>query len=255
MTTAPPRPSRSPLPSGAAAASLDLPSPPAGRLGRPRWLDARLIAGVLLVLGSVALGSRVIAGADDTVPVWATRGPLAAGVEVRAADLVERHVLLNEGLDAYVSAEGGVPAGYVALRDVGAGELLPRAAIAPAAELAVVRYVTVTVPAAELPYGVGAGSHVDVWIVPAEPVASAPPGSPPGSPASGGAQRLLAGAGVAALSSESGALGVSGSTRGVVLAVEQGDLSDAAYESVIARLIAANRAGLVSLAALPAGSR
>ena len=49
------------------------------RVRPPRWLDLRLVLGVLLVLGSVLLGARVVGAADATVPVWAAAGDLAAG--------------------------------------------------------------------------------------------------------------------------------------------------------------------------------
>src|SRR6476659_1229278 len=64
---------------------LAMPStePPAGpsprRVRPPRWLDLRLVLGVLLVLGAVLLGARIVTAADATVPVWAAAGDLAAG--------------------------------------------------------------------------------------------------------------------------------------------------------------------------------
>src|SRR4051794_35749108 len=42
----------------------DLASPAATRLSLPRWLDARIALGVLLVLLSVVAGARVFASAD-----------------------------------------------------------------------------------------------------------------------------------------------------------------------------------------------
>src|SRR3712207_7134950 len=57
-------------PSGAAVAS----GPSPRRVRPPRWLDLRLVLGVLLVLGSVLLGARVVGAADATVPVWAVAG-------------------------------------------------------------------------------------------------------------------------------------------------------------------------------------
>src|SRR6476469_1490712 len=75
------------LPSKPAAAA----DVPAGRTPRrvrpPRWLDLRLVLGVLLVLGSVLLGARVVGAADATVPVWAVTGDLAAGTRLDASDL------------------------------------------------------------------------------------------------------------------------------------------------------------------------
>ncbi len=51
-------------------------APVARRVRPPRWLDLRLVLGVLLVLGSVLLGARVVGAADATVPVWAAAGDL-----------------------------------------------------------------------------------------------------------------------------------------------------------------------------------
>ena len=42
----------------------DLPAPTATRLTRARWLDARLLIGLLLVLLSVVIGAKVVADAD-----------------------------------------------------------------------------------------------------------------------------------------------------------------------------------------------
>lgn len=41
--------------------AAEMSSPAARRIGRPRWRDTRLLAGVLLVLLSVVLGARVVA--------------------------------------------------------------------------------------------------------------------------------------------------------------------------------------------------
>src|SRR3954449_3519595 len=64
-----------------------VPGPVPRRVRPPRWLDLRLVLGVLLVLGSVLLGARVVGAADATVPVWAVTGDLAAGTHLVAADL------------------------------------------------------------------------------------------------------------------------------------------------------------------------
>ena len=45
----------------------DLPAPTATRLTRARWLDARLLIGLLLVLLSVVIGAKVVADADQRV--------------------------------------------------------------------------------------------------------------------------------------------------------------------------------------------
>ena len=70
------------------------------RVRPPRWLDLRLVLGVLLVLASVLLGARVVSAADATVPVWAVTGDLAAGTQLSADDLVAVDVRLDAAADA-----------------------------------------------------------------------------------------------------------------------------------------------------------
>ena len=62
-------------PSAAPPAGVEvLPGPAPRRVRPPRWLDLRLVLGVLLVLASVLLGARIVSAADVTVPVWRSRG-------------------------------------------------------------------------------------------------------------------------------------------------------------------------------------
>lgn len=44
-------------------------SPAARRLASPRWLDGRLVLGVLLVLASVLVGARLLSSADRSQQV------------------------------------------------------------------------------------------------------------------------------------------------------------------------------------------
>ncbi|MDQ1711534.1 MAG: hypothetical protein QOE45_984 [Frankiaceae bacterium] len=105
-------------------------SPAATRLRQPSWTDARLVAGVLMVLLSVVIGSAVVNGADRSARVWAVRRALAAGTTVERADLVARKVRLY-GADAarYVDVRRGDPTGRPLTRDLGAGDLLPVSAL------------------------------------------------------------------------------------------------------------------------------
>jgi Flp pilus assembly protein CpaB len=122
-------------------------TPAATRLQRPRWGDPRLVAGVLCLALSVLLGARLLGSADDAIRVWALTRALPGGTELTADDLrPERVRLFGSAAARYVSAdEGASPAGRVLARDVGAGELLPVAALLdPGAEPAQ-RLVTVPV--------------------------------------------------------------------------------------------------------------
>jgi hypothetical protein len=218
----------------------DLPSPQAARLVPPRWLDVRLVAGVLLVLGAVVVGARVVAAADDTVPVLVATEDLVADRPFTESMVEPRQVRLEEGIDRYLS--GAVPDGWVVVKPVGAGELVPRSAVAPGDERADdLRYVTVSVPAAELPAGLAGGDRVDVWVAPPEDAAPAPDAQ---------ATRLLDGVTVTTVSGGGGGLGGDASQRPVTLAVTA-RAGTGGLDDDVARLVAAGRAGLVYLTAVP----
>src|SRR5215207_3922844 len=136
-------------------------SPQAARLRRARWLDPRLIIGLLLVLGSVVAGTRVIAAADRTVPVLVAAADLVPGQTLRPELVETRNVVLDGNLDSYVT--GDVGPGYVVVRSVTAGELLPRSSIAAVTDDRALRYITIALPAVEVPFGLVAGDLVDVW--------------------------------------------------------------------------------------------
>lgn len=230
----PPPPGASTDVSGASPGSTtgaDLPSPAASRLVLPRWLNLRLIVGLLLVLLSVVVGARIVATADNTVPVLVAADDLVPGQPL-TADLVEtRGVLIDQGLDRYFT--GDVGEGHVVVRPVGRGELLPRSAVSTVTEIEAVRYVTVPVQPSEVPAGLEAGSVVDVWVPPVD--------------GDGSAELLLPAATVT--SSSAGASGL-GSTTGqvqVTLAVVADDL-----DAVTAELVAVARAGRIYLTARPA---
>jgi hypothetical protein len=107
----------------------DLPTPVASRLRRPSWRDGRLLAGVVLVLVSAVLGSVVVAGADDRVPMYAARAGLVPGQPLSASSLVRVDVQLGDATAGYLSASREVPDGTFVLREVRPGELVPRSAV------------------------------------------------------------------------------------------------------------------------------
>lgn len=151
----------------------DLPAPAAPRLRPPSWRDTRLLVGVLLVLASVALGARAVAAADDSVAVYAAAATLSEGSAVGAAQLTVVRVRLAPGTAAYLDAARPLPADAVALRTVGAGELVPVAAVGSAAALT---RRPVTVPLDDgVPAGLVAGGRLDVWVSARQPDATAGP--------------------------------------------------------------------------------
>lgn len=143
-----------------------MPSPPAARLATPRWLDARLLGGLVLVLGSIAVGTRVIAAADDTQSVWAVTADLAAGSRLTDDHLrrVDVH-LTGDAPRHYLDGRAAHPVGYLLTRPVSAGELLPAAAVAaPDAAADKRRFVTLPVQRYHLPEDLRTGELVDVYV-------------------------------------------------------------------------------------------
>jgi hypothetical protein len=138
------------------------PSPaPAARLRRPSWRDARLLVGLVLILASVAVGARVVALADDTVPLYAARTALPSGTPLSAENLFVARARITGTDVEYLDARRAPPEGQVLLRQVGPGELVPVSAVGPASVLAT-RPVTVPLDGAP-PAGLVTGAIVDVW--------------------------------------------------------------------------------------------
>ncbi len=149
----------------------ELPKPTAARLRRPSWRDTRLVVGVVLVLLSMAVGAKVIAAADDTVPMYAAAASLVPGQPVTQGDVRRVDVQLGANRGSYVAADHDIAPDTFALRDVRAGELLPRSALGTRAD---VNLKPVSVPvdgggAAQL----AAGSIVDVWVNAKDPSSAA----------------------------------------------------------------------------------
>lgn len=190
------------------------PSPSATRARRSRWADPRLFVGVALVAGAALLGASVV-GDQDTTAVWAARVPLAEGQALEREDLAVRELQFADPADAarYVGAQDPVPEGLTLTRDVGAGELLPLAALGDDAQALL--EVPLTVTAEAVPATVRAGSVVDVWVTP-------DPALVTGEDASLDAVdsvRVFAGVRVVAVSRPGGALGPA-VTRQVIVGLE-----------------------------------
>ncbi|MCV2488626.1 SAF domain-containing protein [Geodermatophilus sp. YIM 151500] len=174
----------------------------------PRWLDLRLVIGVLLVLGSVLVGARVVSAADATVPVWAAADDLAVGTVLTADDLVAVDVRLDAAAGGYLSAASR-PDGRALARPVRAGELVPRSALDEPTSLV---QLALPVQAGFVPPSLRRGQLVDVYAV-ADPTAGA-------AGAAGGVDLVVGGAPVQAVSGRTdGVLATPTTTVQVVLAV------------------------------------
>jgi hypothetical protein len=176
-------------------------SPQAARQRRTRWRDPKLWLGVVLVLGSIVIGARVLASADDTVAVWQLARDVPAGSEVSSSDLHVTRVHFNDPSVAgqYLLADHAVQPGARATRDLQAGEILAGSAVTSSAAPAT-RQLPLGVSAVHEPADLRAGDHVEVWAVPT---------SSPGAGSRGAASPSLVLRDVTVLSVGSSAVGVS----------------------------------------------
>lgn len=142
-------------------------TPPAATRSRaPGWRDPRLWIGVVVVAGSVLLGVRVVGAADDSTTVWAAATELAPGTALEADDLVPVRVRFTDETDlsAYLPADDALPADATLTRGVGAGELVPAAALGAAGDTGLLQ-VPVAVEPEQLAGAVTTGSRVNVYLV------------------------------------------------------------------------------------------
>ncbi len=142
-------------------------SPAARRVTVARWRDPRLWLGLLLVCGSVVVGAKLLAAADDTVAVWQLGETASAGVPVDASDLRAARVHFEDEAVAaeYWLTSREFPTDARLSRDVSAGELLSAAAIATG-DASSLRRMPLNVSSSGYPVGLAVGDHVEVWAVP-----------------------------------------------------------------------------------------
>lgn len=188
--------------------------PTASRLPRARWLDARLLTGLLMVLLSVVVGAKVLADADEREQVWSVTRDLGADTPLTADDVRTAAVRLDDTAGRYVSAAEDIE-GLVLVRPVGRGELLPLSAVGQAGSLDQ-RRVVIEVDRFGV-VGLARGRVVDLYVVRA--VAADQTQAPP--------ELVLAGVTVGEDVRPGGAaFGGSGSKAGVTLLVDQGDVPE-----------------------------
>ena len=130
------------------------------RLTTPRWLDPRIVGGILLVVAAVVIGAKVVAASSQTAPIWSAARPLAVGTVLTAGDLEPLEVNLGDAGERYVSA-GSDPVGRTVTTALAPGELVPAAALGAQPSG---RVVVVPVPADKFPPGVDHGSVIDLYL-------------------------------------------------------------------------------------------
>ncbi|UDY22825.1 hypothetical protein [Nocardioides sp. Kera G14] len=138
-------------------------APRAIRASRAGWRDPRLWVGVAIVAVSVIAGARLMASADDTVGVSVARTDIAAGTRIDAVDLDTVQVKLSdEVLRTLIGPSTDLGKNTVFTRPVGAGELVPLAALGTSQGLV---EVPLSVEPEQVPPGVRAGAVVDVYVL------------------------------------------------------------------------------------------
>lgn len=139
---------------------VTLSSPEPRRVKTPSWFDPRLILGIVLVLGSVALGAIVVSRADSSTSVVAVSHDLAAGTVLTAGDVHTTRVRLQRTTGLYVPGDASV-LGQTLARPLRSGELLARSAVGATAKTE----TTLTVPVRpENAPDVKRGQRIAVWV-------------------------------------------------------------------------------------------
>ncbi|OFI39834.1 hypothetical protein BIU82_01950 [Arthrobacter sp. SW1] len=180
----------------------------AARLRKPSWKDPRLLVGILLVLASVAGVIALVGAADRTVQVYVAREGIAVGQKLDKDDVSVVKVRLDDVESGYVTVEGGLPEGKVAVQRIAKNQLLPKESLGEADALDR-KPVAVTVEDSLPPQAVP-GSRVDVWVsLPDAQNGFAEP------------RLLLPGAEIAQVNEGSSALGASKETVVLVLVTDE----------------------------------
>lgn len=141
--------------------------PTATRAQPPGWRDPRLWVGVAIVAVSIVAGARILGAADDSVTVWAAARDVAPGDTVREDDLVSTSVRFGDStdLDHYLLTSAPLPDDLRLTRGLGAGELVPAAALGSGEEADTV-IVSLAFPHELIPTNIGAGSVIELLVIP-----------------------------------------------------------------------------------------
>ncbi len=151
-----PSPHAPPGPAGSAP-----PSPAPRRLARPRWVNARVIAGILILVAAVVVGAKVIGSSTRTSPVWAAGRDLAAGTVIGSGDMVSVEVNLGDTAALYLSPSAATPEGMTVAQPLRAGELVTASALE---RPGTGRVVAISVQPDDIPPGVAHGSTIDLYL-------------------------------------------------------------------------------------------
>jgi Flp pilus assembly protein CpaB len=138
-------------------------SPTAGRLAPPKWRDGRFVFGVVLVLVAVLFGARLVSGQRSTASVLVAARPLSSGHTLEAGDVRAESLRLSGVTGRYwPGADAAGLVGHRLVSAVGAGDLVPRSAVASTSSPVPYRVVSLPVDPARLP-SLASGDRVDIF--------------------------------------------------------------------------------------------
>jgi hypothetical protein len=137
------------------------PAPTPRRLSRPKWINLRVIGGILLLVVAIVIGAKVIGASSRTSAVWAADRDLASGTVLGPGDLATVEVNLGDNSGLYLTPASASPIGMTVVSSVAAGELLPASAVEHSGSG---RVVAIGVAPENMPPGVDHGATIDLYL-------------------------------------------------------------------------------------------
>ena len=128
----------------------------------PRVASAIALLGISLI-AAVAISSS----ANRSVFVWAANSQIAAGNEIKDSDIKKVRVFLPDNSKLYFSSKANLT-GSTLLRTVGAGELIPAAAVSNEKDGKNRKSVPIKVSRNDYPADLARGAVIDIYSLPAK---------------------------------------------------------------------------------------
>jgi hypothetical protein len=124
----------------------------------------RLFTAVSLIIGSFLSAFVLSSLANQSELVWGARIPLIPGHVISIGDIEAHRVALPAGDSVYLRAEHEL-SGYLVLRSIGAGELVPAGAISDNLQALRTSSLPISVRGSDIPNDLQAGEVVNLYHV------------------------------------------------------------------------------------------
>ena len=136
----------------------------ARRIGRPAWVNARTVGGLVLFALSLALGQRILAAGQEVQLLWAAARDLPQDAVLDADDVRLARVTLPADLLAHYVSEAVTLEGQVVTRPIAEGELVAAGWVVEVGAEGATRAITIPVaPEHALGGDLRPGDRVDVY--------------------------------------------------------------------------------------------